>query len=420
MSLIPQCLRGIDWTFLFACISWGLTTALMLYVKLRKKSESFPVLILVGVFLLYMNAGDLFKSFRLYTIACVNRRLLAHQFIAMAVFGFVSNSYSDVVVLVLLMLAVIGRTNWESGKSGIPVIGPFLVSPLRRTIVALSLASQCFGFVTGIVLSAAMIDDSRAGSSVAEASLPTDPALYRVASAFGIVLLASQLIDRKIPMSAVRGRVQTFLGSGLVAAVSRVVPFYSLPFVMVPVVASVSHLLPGCVTSVSTFIPQIARVRGPMKYKLHVFASVAVWHVAGALLSGYLSDYVLDLPSTTPPFVSKKTIGQEFIFSALIGFIGTQGSRLTHVVMLAAWLATAGADAVHLSSSISFGADALSDGRLLARLIWQIAGSLVGATLVSAFADSDKIDFDPITSVTRSTDGRVVNDGSSRPRVAGK
>ena len=153
-------LKQVDWTFLAACIAWGLTTLLMLYVKLRKKTESFPVLILVAIFLLYMNSGDLFKSFRLYTIACVNRRPLIHQFACSVMFGFLSNSYSDIFVVLLLMTALVLRPGWQLGKTGIPIIGSFLVEPKRRTLIALGLASQCFGFFTGTVLGIAMIDET--------------------------------------------------------------------------------------------------------------------------------------------------------------------------------------------------------------------------------------------------------------------
>lgn len=414
MSIVER-LRQVDWTFFLACVSWGLTTALMLYVKLKKKADALPVLILLAEFLLYMNAGDLFKSFRIYTIACVNRRILAHQFVSTLLLGFLANSYTDIFVLMLVLSAALFRPGFGFGKSGIPILGPFLVRPMRSSIVALSIATQCFGFVTGTILSETMLADVKiaSGRSFSPAEIPADPAVCSLVSAFVIGLVCSSFVTAK----AFRGKLQTVLASGLIAAFSRVLPFSSLPVLMMPILATISSLFPGAVFSVSSFIPQLSSVKDlPNRLKFGIFVEVFILHAIGALLAGYLSSYMF--PSTVAadsPFVSRRAIAQEFFFSALVGFVSTRRPGLAPLVMTAGYLATTGNDMVHLCSAISLGSSGLGEGRLIARLLWQTIGSLLGSTLVTWFVDNDKIDFDPMTSVTRTTDGKTI-----RNRVVGK
>jgi hypothetical protein len=396
-----QRLKQVDWTFLAACIGWGLTTVLMLYVKLRKKTESFPVLILVGIFLLYMNSGDLFKSFRLYTIACVNRRVLIHQFIAMTVFGFLSNCSNDIFVVALLMAAILLRPGWSLGQTGLPALGAFLVKPLRRTLVALGLAAQCFGFFTGTVLGVAMIDSS-ATISFNDKVRPVESRDLSLILGLVVVMLSSALV--KLTRKT-RGQITTVLGSALIAAISRVIPIYSSPLSIVPVIAVVNSMFPEAVTSIATFIPQLMADKTSSKsFKVRVFLSVVVLHALGALAAGYASPSLYEAPE----YVSRKAIAQELFYSTILSFIVPKRPSHAPLVYLAAYLGTAGHDMVHLSSSISFGAEGLGNGRLLARLIWQSVGGLIGSCLLAHLADSDKIDFDPITSVTRTTDGRVI------------
>ncbi len=374
----------------------------MLYVKLRKKSESFPVLILVGIFLLYMNAGDLFKSsFRLYTIACVNRRVLAHQFICGSLVGVVSHGYANVFVLVTLVAATIGRSGWQLGKSGIPIVGSFLITPLRRTVVMLGLAAQCFGFFTGTVLGIAMLDQS----------IHVHPLLainrignYTPALSFGFLLLSTRFLHSFVSKPNL-GRVQTLLASGLIASVSRCIPLYSSPLLMVPVLMVTRQIAPGAVTGITEFIPQLVAFEASKLHKLRIFVSVLLWHAAGALLAAYYSvENVFDMPE----YVSPRAIGQELFFGTMLSFVASRRPELSSLVYLSGWLGTTGTDTVHLSSSISLGAEFYSNGRLAARLIWQSIGGLIGAGVLGPLADSDRIDFDPITSVTRTTDGRVL------------
>lgn len=414
MSMIQR-LREVDWTFLLACVSWGLTTALMLYVKLKKKTDAFPILILLAEFLLYMNAGDLFKSFRIYTIACVNRRLLAHQFVSTLLVGFLANSYTDIFVLMLVLSAALFRPGFGFGKSGIPMLGPFLVRPMRFSIVALSITTQCFGFVTGTILSETMLADVKIANAISfsTAEIPSDPAVYILVSAFAIMLVCSSFVTAK----ALRGKLQTVLASGLIAAFSRVLQFSSLPVVMVPILATIASLFPGAVYSMSSFIPQLSSVKDlPKRMKFVIYVEVFILHATGALVAGYLSSSML--PSTVAgdsPFVSRRAIAQEFFFSALVGFVSSSRPGLTPLVITAGYLATTGEDMVHLCSAISLGSSALGESRLIARLLWQTVGSLFGSTLMSWFVDYDKIDFDPMTSVTRTTEGKTI-----RNRVVGK
>jgi hypothetical protein len=401
-------LREMDWTFLLACIAWGLTTALMLYVKLRKKTESFPVLILVAVFLLYMNSGDLFKNSRLYTIACVNRRVLVHQFVTLCVFGFLSNSYSDIFVVLLLMSAVVLRPGWDLGKTGIPIVGSFLVTPSRRTLVALGLAAQCFGFFTGTVLGIAMIDRKSSGATITASHADISDAMKTI-TAFTLVLVGTNFVKLTPKW---RGRISTVIGSGIIAAVSRVIPFYNSPLAVVPVIALVCKLFPGAVVSISEFIPQLVNAPGSKIAKLKIFVSVGFLHACGALVAGYFSPSM----NQAPEFVSRKAIAQELFFSTILAFVVTRRPNMAPLVYLASFLATVGSDMVHMCSSISLGAEALGNGRLIARLLWQSVGALIGASLLAPLVDSERIDFDPITSVTRTTDGRVINNA----RASGK
>jgi hypothetical protein len=402
-------LRGIDWTFLFACIAWGLTTALMLYVKLRKKTESFPVLILVGIFLLYMNAGDLFNSFRIYTVACVNRRILAHQFLCALVFGFLSNSYSNFFVLLLLTGSLVTRPGFAAlGKCGIPFVGSFLVHPFRKTLVALGLASQCFGFFTGTVLSIAMLDPNYRNIQMSISPPTVDPNYVKPLIAITAVILGTNLIKLT---PAWRGRIHTVLGSALLATTSRLVNIYNgeAPLLLVPVIAIVGKIAPGAVTSIVEFIPVLVKGSESKLVKVRIFITVSALHALGALLANlYLSPSLYECPE----YVSRRTIAQEMFFSTVMGFMVTARPASSPIVYLSAFIATAGSDIVHLSSSISFGAEALGNGRLLARIIWQTIGALVGACLVGPLADSEKIDFDPITSVTRTTDGQVIRNNA--------
>jgi len=383
----------------------------MLYVKLRKKIEAFPVLVLIVLLMAYMNAGDLLAAkSKLYTIACVNRRIFATQFLASLMLGFSSNSYTDILVAILLVSAIVCRTNWTVGKTGIPLLGSFLISPLRKSLVFLGIAFQCMGFFTGSVLSIAMIDEHVTDAfPLRSPGLPNDPAVYQIVTAFAVLLVLSRVV---LQSPKLRGQVQTFLGSGLIASLSRVIPIYSSsPLILVPVMMVLSRLFPGAVTSITTFMPQLVEMkRLSNSQKFNAFCSVMVWHVSGALLANYLSDMYLpaSLNSLEIPYVPKRAIAQEFFFSVVIGLVGTS---VPSVALAAGWLASGGScDLAHLSSSISFGAQGLNDGRLLARIIWQVAGSLLGATWITSFADSEKIDFNPIVSVTRTTDGKRVRE----------
>ena len=391
------------WTYLVACLSWGLTTGLMLYVKLRKKSEAFPVLILVAIFLLYMNAGDLFKSYRIYAIACSIRQALSLQFLTAMIAAFSLNSFTNIVVTILLLVAVIARVPLDLGKTGIPLVGPFLVSWKKPTLIFLGLASQGFGFFTGTVLSIAMIPDTPS-QPVPFNALPTDPSQYRIVSAFAIGLIASTLIT---PPSW-KGKIQTMFASGLIASFSRVVPLYSTPVIVVPLVVVLSSLFPCCVTSISAFVPLLVQVQASGRSKLRMLSSGLFWHAAGALLAGHLSD-TLACDFFILPYVSTKAIAQEFFFACIVSFVAVKKPNMALLVTTSAFLSTAGMDLPHVSSSISLGADGLSNGRLAARLIWQTMGALIGSTLLTKFADSSKIDFDQITSVTRTTDGKIIS-----------
>ena len=377
-----------------------------MYVKLRKKTESFPVLLLVGIFLLYMNSTDLFKSFKLFTVACVNRRIVAHSFLTSVVFGFMSGSYLDIVALVLVLTGVVLRPGFEFGKTGIPLIGPFMIPKRRPTIVALSLATQCFGFFTGTVLSAAMISNT----NEERPHIPSQifffndiKQVYAVPLASLVGLVGCSAIFKQ---SSIRGKIQTVCGSCLVASISRVIPFTSVSFLMVPFIAIIASVFPESVIGITTFIPQLLKTNAPKSTLLSIFLNVMMYHALGALVAGYASPelFIEDEPS----FVSRRGIAQEFFFSMLVAFVSTRRPGIVPIIMGAAYLATSGPDVVHLSSAISLGAYGLSNGRLVARIIWQTMGALVGSTLVTSFVDSDKIDFDPLTSVTRTTCGQTI------------
>ena len=399
-----------DWTFLFACISWGSLTALMLYVKLRKKIESFPVLVLILLLMAYMNSGDLLaKRFKLYTIACVNRRVYATQFLASLMLGFASNSFPDILVAILCIAAIMARTDWSIGKAGFPVIGSFLMpSPLRKSLVFLGIAFQCLGFFTGSVLSVAMIDDQVTTSfPLRSATVPNDFALYHIPITLAIMLVLSKKL-----LKVMQGQIQTALASGLLASLSRIVPIYSSsPLILVPVLMVISRAFPGAITSITTFLPKLTSMTSMTgSQKFRAFCSVMVWHIGGALIANYACDYFLpsDINVDEIPYVPKRAIAQEFFFSVLIGLVG---NTVPSIAFAAGWLASGGSgDLAHLSSSISFGSFKLDEGRLLARIIWQIAGSLLGATWITSFADSEKIDFNPLISVTRTTDGKRVRE----------
>ena len=229
---------------------------------------------------------------------------------------------------------------------------------------------------------------------------------YSVVILFTLTLVLSKLVDKSNPTSEIRGKIQTLLASGLVAAVSRVIPLYSSPLVLVPVVAILGKVFIGAVVSINWFMAQLSRVDLSAGNKVKVLVSVMVCHIVGALLAGYLSDYILG-QSDSIPFVSKKALAQEFFFSVMVGFIGTKSSKLVPLVFLAGWLATVGPDMVHISSSVSFGADQIGEGKLMARIIWQFAGSFVGSFIISKFVDSERIDFDSILNVVRTTEGVI-------------
>jgi hypothetical protein len=397
-------IKQVDWTYLLACVSWGLTTGLMLYVKLRKKTESFPVLILVGIFLLYMNSTDLFKSFRIYTVASVNRRILAHSFFTSLVFGFMSGSYIDILAISLALIGVLIRPGFDFGKTGIPLIGAFFIPKKRPTIVALSLASQCFGFFTGTVLSAAMISNS---SEEKRFQIPLNifenSQLYAVPISSLVGLVGCAALSKK---SSIRGKLATVCGSCFIASISRVIPFNSVSILMVPFFSIISSLFPEAVVGITTFTPQLVQMTAPKSRKISMFINVMLYHAIGSLVAGYASPVLFS--EELAPYGSRRAIAQEFFFSMLVGFVSTRRPGVVPIIMGAAYLATNGQDVVHLLSAISLGSYGLSNGRLLARIIWQMVGSLVGSTLVSSFLDSEEIDFDPITSVTRTTCGQTI------------
>jgi hypothetical protein len=394
---------------LFACISWGSLTALMLYVKLRKKIEAFPVLILIVLFMAYMNAGDLLATrSKLYTVACVNRRVFATQFLSALMLGFASNAYPDVLVSILLVAAIMRRTNWSIGQTGIPLIGSFLISPRRKTTVFLGIAFQCLGFFTGSVLSISMIDES-VTPSFPSFTLSKNLDDYRIVIGFLVLLVLSQIVTTNLKT---RGGIQTACATGLVASLSRLVPIYSSsPLILLPVIMVLSRLFPGAVVSISTFVPELVGIKTMTNsQKFRACLSVMIWHLAGALIANYLCDMYLcaRFNEHEIAYVPKRGIAQEFFFSLVLGLVG---NTVPGVVFAAGWLASGNSgDLAHLSSAISLGARGLSDGRLLARLIWQTAGSLLGATWIKGFVDSDQVDFNPLVSVTRTTDGKRIRE----------
>jgi hypothetical protein len=254
----------------------------------------------------------------------------------------------------------------------------------------------------------AMIDDKSAGTFDVRTNIPTDSGEYLIPSSLTIALVATVAIAGWLGRSTA-GKVQTMLASALIAALSRVVPIYSSPLVLVPVYILLSVVVPGAITSVSTFIGQLSGVK-TSRSKIEIFVSAIIWHVLGALVANYICDAYLPpaLNLHEIPFVSKKAIAQEFFFSVFVGFVGSKNIQFVPFVLLAGWLATAGPDMAHLSSAISLSAYGLDGGRLVARLLWQTIGSLLGATWITNFADYDKIDFNPIVSVTRTTDGKRI------------
>ena len=392
-----QRLRQVDWTFLLACVAWCLLSLLMLYVKLMKKSDAFPVLILISTFLLYMNAGDLFKSFKLYAIACVNRRTLAHQFVSATVMGFLSRSYADIIAILIGSSAIVARSGWDIGKSSIPFIGPWLIHPRRVSLVALGVAAQCFGFFTGSVLSMAMISDA----VLPHVRVTPSADNYSVVIAFAVGLLGSKLI----PSGKLRGKIQTIMASALIASATRILS----PLMLVLLFAVGSELFPAAVTGVTTFIPQLVRIDMSLRSRLRAAITVIGFHVTGALIGVYISAHVLgSAASISPDFLSHQGIAHEFFFSAFIGMVASASPRLGPVVALAGCLATGGS--AQLISAVSLG-----NGQI-ARVVWQTMGSLTGATLLTQLLDSDKVDFDPITSVTRTTDGRKLVENRSTGR----
>jgi hypothetical protein len=135
--------------------------------------------------------------------------------------------------------------------------------------------------------------------------------------------------------------------------------------------------------------------------------TVMFWHFSGALSGGILSN-TIDVGNFDFPYVSKQAIAHEFFFACVCAFVVTRKPNLAVLVFTAAFLETAGTDMVHISSSISLGANQLSNGRLAARLIWQTAGALLGSTLMANFTDSETINFDAMTSVTRTTEGKLI------------
>lgn len=388
--------------FLLACVFWGLTTALMLYVKLRKKADAFPVLILIGVFLAYMNAGDIFGNSRLYTIACVNRILLAHQFITALVFGFMINSYVHIVGVIAVVGVVVVRPGWSIGRFGMPVVGPVMNFLGRKSysLLLMGIASQIVGILTGGILGVAMIDEH--GSGIEFGRLPSWTEEYRSLVVFIVMLVSCRLVSSVLW----RGRLETFFASAVVATVSRIIPLYASPLLLVPTVAIIHEIAPMAMVSINTFIPRLA---GTHAGKFRAFCAVVVWHAAGALAAKYSWESIQVPANEYLPYVSKTAIAQELFFSVLVSFLATRRPRLVPLLMLGVWLVTVGADMPHLSSSVSFGADSLSDGRLIARILWQTIGALVGTFLVAPFADSVKINFDSLVTKTRTTDGKVLD-----------
>jgi hypothetical protein len=386
--------------FLLACVFWGLTTALMLYVKLRKKADAFPVLILIGVFLTYMNAGDLFGSNRLYTIACVNRMLLAHQFITALVFGFMINSYVDVVGVIAVLGVVLVRPGWSIGRFGIPMVGPVMNLFGRKaySLLLLGIVSQIVGILTGGILGVAMIDEH--GSGIEFGRLPSWTDEYRSLVAFIVMLVSCRLVSSVLW----RGRLETFFASAVVATVSRIIPLYASPLLLVPTVAIIHETSPMAMMSINTFIPRLGHAG-----KFRAFCAVMVWHAAGALAAKYSWESLQVPGKEYLPYVSKTAIAQELFFSVLVSFVAACRPRLVPLLMLGVWLMTVGADMPHLSSAVSIGADSFSDGRLIARILWQTIGALVGTFLVAPFADSVRINFDSLVTKTRTTDGKVID-----------
>ena len=363
----------MDWVYLFACISWGLTTALMLYVKLRKKTDSIPVLALVCCFLLYMNSGDLFaKRFKMYSVAVANRKVLAPQFFVSLVLAFMLASYRDLLAILVITSSVAYATiGWRAA----PLLGPFW-----GRLKMMEIASQCAGFIVGTLLSVSMID----GSNTAElppSFLNADSVILSLIS----ILVVARYFD-------VHGAIQTIIGSAVIAVISRAYSFY----IVLSGIAILSRWSPKAITCITMFLPQVAKTGISLKS----FCMVVVAHALGPLLVGALLPATLDVE-----YVSKLAIAQEFFFSVLLGLVASDQYAWLGVVM-GAWMATD--SSVHLCSSISFGASGLNNGRLLARIIWQSAGSLIGSTLVNAFVHAKSIDFSHLTDVIRTTDGKRI------------
>jgi hypothetical protein len=277
MGRILGRLKEVDWPFLLACVAWLLLSLLLLVVKVGKKADAVPVLILVTVFLLYMNAGDLFGSFRLYVIATANRRVLAHQFLCASTCGLLSRTYASALATVLGTLALVMR----GGRSGLPLLGPFLVKPRRISIVMLGVVAQTIGLAVGNVMSVSMFRETPLPTRMA----PVDNGralAVTVGAAFA--LLASQMLK-------VGGGPQTALASALVAAASGVLS----PIALVGLVATTSELVPGAVTSLTAFVPQLVKARIPLAARGRCALRVAAWHLTGALAGATLAGTVAEL-----------------------------------------------------------------------------------------------------------------------------
>jgi hypothetical protein len=182
-----------------------------------------------------------------------------------------------------------------------------------------------------------------------------------------------------------------------------VLPLYSRAVLIVPLLFILQRHFGLAVVSVTAIIPRIVITANGNRFRM--FISVAVRHVAGALAIGYAStttdDFVL-------PYVCTRAIAFESIFSALIAHMEMKRPNLVPIIFFIGWLGAMGGGMPHLSSSISFGSNALSNGRLFARVIGQLAGALFGSVIRTGFIDSTKIDFEEILSTLRTTDGRRI------------
>ena len=343
-----------------------------------------------------MNLGDLFKKkFKIYSIAVANRQLLAPQFLVCCVFAYMSMSCSDLLAVLIITGTLIWRT---TGYSAIPLVGPFTRAS-SKNVKILGVVSQATGILTGTVLACAMLSDKPVSVDALKYStyVPMSGPTFVVI----ILLCIGMYVLPKIVSSKWWiGLGQTFGCSAVLAIISRNIPLYSAPLTLIPVMGIIRQVFPLAVTSSAEFIP-LLQTEG---WRFSSACTVVGVHCIGPILIHF---YLLESSDTDPSFVSTQTIGQEFFYSMLIGFVSTKKSPIG--IFLGAWLATAGANMVHLCSAISLGANGLDNGRLLARLIWQSVGSLVGATLVKQFVNSNKIDFDEITDIQRTTDGKRID-----------